>query len=74
MIGLTATDARKTFFELIRAATEKHEIYRVRHRSGNVIIMSEEEYDSLLETLDLLSAPGFREGFNQAVSEANADL
>ena len=44
MIGLTATDAHKTLFELIRTATEKHEIYRVRHRSGNVVIMSEVIY------------------------------
>ena len=72
MIGLTATDARKTFFELIRSATKKHEIYRVRHPGGNVVIMSEDDYESLLETLDLLSAPGFCEEFNQAVSEAEA--
>lgn len=70
MIGLTATDARKMFFELIRAATEKHQIYRVRHRSGNIVIMSEDEYESLLETINLLSVPGFREGFSQAVTEA----
>ena len=72
MIGITATDARKAFFELIRGATEKHAIYRVRHRSGNVVIMSETEYDSLLETMDLLAAPGFRTGFAQAVAEAEA--
>jgi len=34
--------------------------------------MSGEEYESLLETLDLLSAPGFRDSFNQAASEAEA--
>lgn len=72
MIGITATDARKAFFELIRGATEQHAIYRVRHRSGNVVILSETEYDSLLETMDLLAAPDFRAGFAQAVAEAEA--
>ena len=72
MIGLTATDARKGLFDIVRGATERHEIYRVHHRSGNVVIMSEAEYDSLLETLDLLSTPGFREGFEQAKAEADS--
>ena len=72
MIDLTATDARKSFFELVRAVSENHESYRVRHRSGNVVIVSEAEYESLLETMDLFSAPGFREGFHQSVSEAAA--
>jgi antitoxin YefM len=73
MIELTATDARKSFFELARAVSEKHEIYRVRHRSDNVVIMSEAEYESLLETMDLLSTPRFREGFDRFVSEVAAD-
>ena len=72
MIGMTATDARKGLFDIVRGATERHEIYRVHHRSGNVVIMSEGEYESLLETLSLLSAPGFQEGFEHARAEAES--
>ena len=72
MIELTATDERKTVFELARTVSEDHEIYRVRHRSGNVGIMSEAEHEFFVETMDLLSAPGFCEGFRQPVSEATA--
>jgi len=32
--------------------------------------MSQEEFDSLQETLELLSAPGFREGFEISRREA----
>lgn len=32
--------------------------------------MSQDEYESLIETLVLLSAPGFREGYTQAVADA----
>jgi antitoxin YefM len=71
MIGITATDARKTFFDLIRGAKEKRVISRVRHRSGNVVILSEMGYDPLLETMDLLAAPGFRAGFSQAEEEGD---
>ena len=34
--------------------------------------MSEAEYKSLVETLALLSAPGFRDGFDQARAEAES--
>ena len=72
MIRLTATEARKSFFELIRNANDRHEMYSVLHRHGNVVLMSETEYDSLIETLELLSTPGFRSGFYQGVAEEQA--
>jgi antitoxin YefM len=70
MATLTATDARRSFFELLRGANERHEIYRIHHRQGDAILMSEAEFDGLMETLELLSTPGFREGLAQARAEA----
>ncbi len=70
MTTLTATDARKGFFELLKSARELHEVYHIRYRGGDAVLMSQDEYDSILETMDLLSAPGFREGFDQSLQEA----
>ena len=72
MTTLTATDARKSLFELLRGANERHEIYHIRHRKGDAVLMSEAEYESLIDTLALLSAPGFRETFDQARREAES--
>ncbi len=72
MTALTATDARKGFFTLIQNASEQHEIYHIRHRLGNTVLMSEDEYDSLNESLALLSSPGFRDAFEQSRREAAA--
>ncbi|BCU06739.1 type II toxin-antitoxin system Phd/YefM family antitoxin [Allochromatium tepidum] len=69
MTTLTATDARKSLFDLLRGTNERHEIYHIRHRQGDAVLMSEAEYESLIETLDLLSAPGFRETFERARQE-----
>ena len=66
---LTATDARRNFFEIVKGATENHQIYRVHHRNGSVIILSEDEYDSLVETLELLSIPGFSESLKKSVTQ-----
>ncbi|MBT5794108.1 MAG: prevent-host-death protein, partial [Deltaproteobacteria bacterium] len=41
-------------------------IFRINHRSGGAVLISEQEYDSLNETLALLSTPGFREDFEQS--------
>lgn len=71
MTTLTATDARKTLFDLLKSAKEQHEIYHIRYRSGDAVLMSQDEYDSLMETIDLLSAPGFNETFIQSQKEAS---
>jgi antitoxin YefM len=72
MTTLTASDARKGLFEIIRGANERHEIYHIRHRSGDAVLMSEAEYESLLETLELLSTPGFRQAFEKSQAEEKA--
>jgi antitoxin YefM len=72
MTTLTATDARASLFDLLRGANERHEIYHIRHRQGDAVLMSEAEYESLMETLALLSAPGFRDAFEQGRLEAES--
>lgn len=67
--NITATDARRDFFEIVKGATEKHQIYRIQHRKGSVVILSEEEYDTLIETLELLSIPGFLNRLERSVDQ-----
>ena len=73
MTTLTATDARREFFEMLRGANERHEVFHIRHRNGDAVLMSEAEYEGLIETLALQSSPGFRKGFEKAKAEAKAD-
>lgn len=70
MMTLTATEARKTFFELIKQSNQQHEIFEVQHKAGNAVIMSADDYESLQETLHLLSQPDFKQKFNQSLQEA----
>jgi len=69
--NITATDARRDFFEIVKGATEKHQVYRIQHRKGSVVILSEAEYDNLIETLDLLSTPGFLKSLKRSVDQMN---
>jgi len=69
MNKLTATDARRDFFEIVKGAAQKHQVFRIQHRHGSVVLLSEDEYDSLIETLELLSIPGFRESMKRSTEQ-----
>jgi antitoxin YefM len=69
MTTMTATDARKGFFDVVKGATDKHEVYRIHHRRGAVVLMAENDYESLLETMELLSTPGFRKRLKLSVDQ-----
>ncbi|MFU8789446.1 MAG: type II toxin-antitoxin system Phd/YefM family antitoxin [Methylobacter sp.] len=72
MMTITATEARKTFFELIKQTSQRHEIIEIQHKSGNAVIMSADDYESLQETLHLLSQPDFKQKFNESIQQADA--
>jgi len=72
MTTMTASDARRSFFELLKGTNERHEVYHIKYRTGDAVLMSEAEFESLQETLELLSAPGFREGFDVSRKQAEA--
>jgi antitoxin YefM len=69
MQTLTATKARSTLFEVIKKAVRGHRQFRVQSKQGGVILMSEDDYESLLETLELLSTPGLLKSIRKAKQE-----
>ena len=66
MTRITATRARSRLFELLKGAVKRHAVYHISHREGDAVLLSEEEYESLIETLELLSTPGFRKSIRDA--------
>ncbi len=69
MTTMTATDARRDFFDVVKGATDKHQVFRIHHRRGSVVLMAENDYESLLETMELLSTPGFRKSLKLSVDQ-----
>lgn len=69
MASINATKARKEFFALIKDTIDKHRVFHIHHRKGDVVLMSGEEYESLQETLELLSIPGFRASITRSVKQ-----
>lgn len=66
MTSISATKARSSLFDLIKNVLKRHEPLRISHKDGDVVVLSEEDYESLMETLDLLSSPNFRKKHRQS--------
>jgi antitoxin YefM len=72
MKTITATRARSDFNDLLSSTIKHHKQYRIASDEGGAVLLSEEEYESLIETLELLSVPGFYESIKQADKEIEA--
>ena len=61
MIHTNATNFRKNMFEYLNQAVMYNDVINVDTKNGNAIVMSEEDYKDLMETLYLMSIPGMKE-------------
>lgn len=71
---ISATSARARFFGLIDEATENHQPVRITTKRKNAILVSEEDWDALHETMYLLSIPGMRESLIEARNTPDKDF
>ena len=69
MSAITATEARREFFDLVKGATQKHKVFHIHHKTGNIILMPEGDYENLIETLELLSTPGLKESLQRSMHQ-----
>ena len=70
MTTWTATQARQNLFSLVKKSVKGHAPVRISSQAGDAVLISEEDYESLLETLELLSTPGML----KSIREARADI
>lgn len=72
MTTLTATTARQSLFHLLEKSAKGHVPIRITSKSGGVVMISEEDYESLLETLELLSTRGMLKSVRKAREDIKA--
>lgn len=63
---VSATSARANLFGLIDQVTDEHEEVMITTKRKNAILVSEEEWRSIQETLYLTSIPGMVESIKEA--------
>ena len=61
MRNINITHFRKNIFDLLEQTIRFNEPTNVTTKNGNAVVLSEEDYNSLTETLRLSSIPGMKE-------------
>lgn len=74
MTNTNITNFRKNAFEYINQAIEYNDVINISTKNGNAVIMSEEDYNGLMETLYLSSVPGLKERILDGEKESLADM
>lgn len=72
MTTLNATEARTKLYALIDEATASHQPIVITGKRGNAVLLAEEDWNAISETLHLLSLPGMRESVREGM-EAGLD-
>jgi antitoxin YefM len=78
MTTLIASEARSKLYHLIDEAASTHTPILITGKRSNAVLISEEDWRAIQETLHLLSIPGMREsireGLNTSIEECTKDL
>jgi antitoxin YefM len=67
MTTLTATDARKRLYSLVDEVKESHEPVQIVGKRSSAVLVSEEDWRAIQETLYLTSIPGMRESIQEGL-------
>lgn len=78
MPTLTATEARKRLYSLVDEVKESHEPIQIVGKRSSAVLIAEEDWRAIQETLYLTSIPGMREsiqeGLGTPVEECDEDI
>lgn len=73
MTNINATNLRKNLFEVLDQTIRFNEPVNISTKNGNAVILSEEDYNGLMETLYLSTIPGLEkkiiDGLNVPLSD-----
>lgn len=68
---MSATAAREKFFGLIDETSENHAPVLITTKRNNAVLIGEEDWNAIQETLHLLSISGMRESVIEGLKESS---
>jgi prevent-host-death family protein len=78
MTNITATEARKRLYKLLDEVAQSHEPIQIAGKRNSAVLIGEDDWRSIQETLYLISIPGMREsilaGINTPVEDCEKEL
>ena len=73
MSTVNVTNARKELYKLIESVNESHEPIHITSKRGTAVLVSEDDWKAVEETLFLTSIPGMRESILAGMKEPLED-
>lgn len=67
MTTISATEARSKMYRLLDEISASHEPVTITGKRTNAVLISEEDWHAIQETLYLLSIPGMRESIREGL-------
>lgn len=68
MTGITATEARSNLYRLIDETAESHQPIVIMGKRNKAVLVSEDDWAAIQESLYLLSVPGMRESIRKGIA------
>lgn len=69
MSTLTASEARANLYRLMDQAAESHQPILISGKRHNSVLLAEEDWTAIQETLFLMAIPGMRESIKSGMAE-----
>jgi len=67
MVSMNASEAREKLYRLLDETAAAHEPMLITGPRSNAVLVGEEDWNSIQETLHLLSVPGMRESIREGL-------
>jgi antitoxin YefM len=78
MTTITITEARKNLYTLVDQTVESHSPIHIAGKRGGAVLVSEEDWSSIQETIYLSSVPGMRDsilkGMKTPIEKLSSEL
>ena len=74
MINLNISNARDELYKLASSCIKYNDIVNISTKEGNVILLSEDDYKSLIESLYLAGVKGVYEDIEEAVNTPTSEF
>ncbi len=78
MSSINITNARKDLYRIVESVNTTHEPVHITGKNSSAVLVGEDDWRSIEETLYLMSLPGMREsiveGMKTPVDELDSDL
>ena len=68
MKSINVTNFRKDIFKVLEDTVKYNSVVNVSTKEGNAVLMSEDDYEGIMETLYLSSIPGLKESIVEGLN------